>query len=139
MPEVTQEDREAAWPFRPSCYRDIPLTRAKWEAGVYDDAAPCIKAFARHREASVAAAVAERDAQIAGLEAKCEALAGALGRIASTDLMELAGTHKHTFYVPETGNEYSYDVPVFKRSSFQNAQAFQEIARAALAQHKGDA
>jgi hypothetical protein len=64
MVEVTQEDREAAWPFRPSCYRDIPLTRAKWEAGVYDDAAPCIKAFARHREASVAA----KDGEIALLQ-----------------------------------------------------------------------
>jgi len=74
-PVVTQEDREAAWPFRPSCYRDIPLTRAKWEAGVYDDAAPCIKAFARHREQSTA----PLEAQIAALQARCEALAGALG------------------------------------------------------------
>ena len=42
------------------------------------------RAIARHREASVAAAVAERDAQIAGLEAKCDALAGALGKIGTT-------------------------------------------------------
>ena len=46
---VTAEDRVAAWPFRPSCYKDDRLTREKWNDGVYDDVAPCIQAFARHR------------------------------------------------------------------------------------------
>ena len=110
MPEVTQEDREAAWPFRPSCYRDIPLTRVKWEAGVYDDAAPCIKAFARHREASVAA----KEAEIAALQAKCDALARALGKIGTT----YKGNNARLIH---------------------SETQIRDIARAALAKHKGDA
>ena len=52
--EVTGADREAAWPFRPSCYKDNTLTREKWNDGVYDAVAPCIQAFARHRIATEA-------------------------------------------------------------------------------------
>ena len=46
--EVTQEDREAAWPLRPSCYRDDAKTRHNWMDGVYDKLRE-IQAFARHR------------------------------------------------------------------------------------------
>ena len=149
-PVVTQEDREAAWPFHPSCYRDIPLTRVKWEAGVYDDAAPCIKAFARHREASVAA----KDAEIAKLQeivrtqaeeaAKAtyyytdkmdelkkerDAMAGALEPFAkSGELLVNAGdSGKFWAYRPAGGDEYAI------------TGGHLIAAHTTLAQHKGDA
>jgi len=50
--EVTQADRDAAWPFRESGYRNDRSTKAKWDAGVYDRSARSIQAFARHRLAS---------------------------------------------------------------------------------------
>jgi len=55
---VDRVDREAAWPFRPSCYKED--TKERWMAGVYDRAAPVIAAFARHRIAALQAA-AERE------------------------------------------------------------------------------
>lgn len=45
--EVTQADRAAAWRYRPACYKHYDET--KWMNGHYDNAAPVIKAFARHR------------------------------------------------------------------------------------------
>ncbi len=52
--EVTQADREAAWPYSPACYS---LTdKPKWDAGVYDQCG-IIQAFARHREQETLAAL----------------------------------------------------------------------------------
>jgi hypothetical protein len=48
MSGVVDKDREAAWPHRPSCYKDDARTRALWMKGVYDRL-PLIQAFARHR------------------------------------------------------------------------------------------
>ena len=66
--QVTQADREAAWPFRPVFFDDHKITRARWDAGAYDHLSP-IQAFARHRitttaslSAQVEALTAERDA-----------------------------------------------------------------------------
>lgn len=50
---VTLADREAAWPFRPTCYSEAD--REKWMGGTYDCAAPIIQAFARCRLDAVAA------------------------------------------------------------------------------------
>lgn len=52
---MTQADRERAWPYRPSCYKDQADTKARWMDGCYDRAAPVIQAFARHRIASTEA------------------------------------------------------------------------------------
>lgn len=49
--EVTQADRDAAWPHRPSCYKDDPVTGHNWRTGVYDKLS-VVQAFARHRLAS---------------------------------------------------------------------------------------
>lgn len=60
--EVTDEAREAAWQHRGPAYR--ASARESWMAGVYDEAAPIIRTFAR----VIAAAEKrqrERDAQIA--------------------------------------------------------------------------
>lgn len=51
--EVTQEDREAAWPFRPARYSHEADHKA-WHEGRYDHE-PAIQAFARHRLNSTAA------------------------------------------------------------------------------------
>jgi Lar family restriction alleviation protein len=61
-----------------------------------------------------------------------DALREALERIANTDLLEVAGYYTHKWCVPETGNEYESRTPIFKRGSYQNAEEFQAIARAAL-------
>lgn len=47
MVEVTQADREAAWPHTPVMYG--PKDKASWMAGNYDNYAGIILAFARHR------------------------------------------------------------------------------------------
>jgi hypothetical protein len=44
---VEQTDRDAAWPYRPACYR--PEDRGRWDEGCYDVAVPVIQSFARHR------------------------------------------------------------------------------------------
>lgn len=46
--EVTKEDRAAAWPHRPSCYKDDINTNVNWRDGIYDRL-DVIQAFARHR------------------------------------------------------------------------------------------
>jgi hypothetical protein len=48
--EVIAADREAAWPFAPSCVRDDPNPGAeqRWLEGRYD-AMPILQAFAAHR------------------------------------------------------------------------------------------
>lgn len=46
---VEAVDREAAWPYRPSCYKVDDYT--DWMAGKYDLSAAIIKGFARHRQA----------------------------------------------------------------------------------------
>jgi hypothetical protein len=51
---VTPEDREAAWPYRPSCYKVDDYT--DWMAGKYDVAAAIIRGFARHRTLTLAQA-----------------------------------------------------------------------------------
>lgn len=45
--QITQADREAAWNYRPSCYKVDDYT--KWMAGNYDMATAVIGGFARHR------------------------------------------------------------------------------------------
>jgi len=57
MTQVLQVDREAAWPYRPSCYKDVGNTRTLWMAGTYDASARIIQAFAAHREEAVAGLV----------------------------------------------------------------------------------
>jgi hypothetical protein len=52
QPTVTEADREEAWGFRPDCYYENDYDR--WMAGEYDDAAPIIRAFARHRSQETA-------------------------------------------------------------------------------------
>ncbi len=47
----TKDDRLAAWPYRPSCYKGNE-TYTKWMNGLYDSCAPVIQAFARHRIAA---------------------------------------------------------------------------------------
>lgn len=61
-----------------------------------------------------------------------ERMRKALGRIASCDLLEVERYYERTWCIPETGNEYTSREPVFKRSSYQNAEEFQAIARQAL-------
>ena len=78
----------------------------------------------------LAAAVAERDAQIAGL-------VGALREIAEADLLEVKSMRRREFSVPETGSTYHLDEPIFVRSPLQNAHHFQNIARAALVKIEG--
>jgi hypothetical protein len=68
----------------------------------------------------------------ARIEAERDRLKAALGRIAETDLLEIAGYHTRKWCIPETGSEYESRDPVFKRSAFQNAQDFQRIAKEAL-------
>ena len=48
---VEAVDREAAWPYRPSCYKIDDYS--DWMAGNYDLAATVIKGFAHHRQAPV--------------------------------------------------------------------------------------
>ncbi len=55
--EATKQDRLAAWPYRPSCYKGNG-TYTKWMNGLYDTSAPVIKAFAAHRIAGMEAAFA---------------------------------------------------------------------------------
>ncbi|GFM29287.1 hypothetical protein [Novosphingobium sp. PY1] len=62
MVKVTEEDREAAWPHRPSCYQ--MHDRTDWMAGKYDKAAPVIRDFAAHREAARAKALEEAAAEV---------------------------------------------------------------------------
>lgn len=64
--EVTAADRDAAWPYRPSCYKVDDYSN--WMAGKYDLAATVIKGFARHRLASTA------DAQPVAVQGLVEAL-----------------------------------------------------------------
>jgi hypothetical protein len=73
------------------------------------------------------------------LKKERDALAGALREIAETDLLEVKSMYRREFSVPETGNTYHLDEPIFARSPFQNAHHFQNIAHTTLAQHKGDA
>lgn len=61
-----------------------------------------------------------------------ERMREALGRIASCDLLEVERYYERTRCIPETGNEYTSREPIFKRSSHQNAEEFQAIARQAL-------
>lgn len=65
--EIIQEDREAAWPFRPTCYRDAPNpgVRDRWDAGQYDHCG-VIKAFAEHRTAFTS-----QGAEVAGEDPRC--------------------------------------------------------------------
>ena len=53
QPTITRADRSAAWPYRPSCYETG--AKSMWMTGIYDNVAPIIKAFARHRTTSLAA------------------------------------------------------------------------------------
>ncbi len=78
-------------------------------------------------------ALTTASAEAEGLKARIVELEGALGQIAGTDLFEVTGYHTRTWSIPETGNEYESKDPIFKRSSFRNAQDFQAIARQALA------
>ncbi len=50
IPKVSREARIFAWPLRPSCYKDTPDTRIKWDSGVYDAAAPSIQSFAQFEQ-----------------------------------------------------------------------------------------
>jgi hypothetical protein len=52
--EVIEADREAAWPFRPSCFK--AHDESAWKSGRYDKT-PVIVAFARHRQAHTPDAV----------------------------------------------------------------------------------
>jgi len=54
---VEAVDREAAWPYRPSCYKVDDYT--DWMAGKYDLSAAIIKGFTRHRQAALTAARAQ--------------------------------------------------------------------------------
>jgi hypothetical protein len=65
---VTEADREEAWGFRPDCYFENDYDR--WHDGAYDDAAPIIKAFARHRLSTQSA-----------MQSRIEELEAALQRI----------------------------------------------------------
>ena len=85
--EVTQEDREAAWGHRPSCYTVDDYT--DWAAGKYDFSATIIKSFTRHRLASVAAATAEKDAEIARLKAAIERQASAVRSLHANEQREI--------------------------------------------------
>lgn len=51
---VTEADRKAAWKHAPKCYLNDESgeTFKRWMAGAYDEAAPVIKDFARHRQAT---------------------------------------------------------------------------------------
>ncbi len=53
LAKITQDDRNAAWPFRPSCYKDDQLTRERWNNGAYDKSAPSIQAFAQVRKEAI--------------------------------------------------------------------------------------
>lgn len=61
-PVIEQADREAAWPVRATSYP--PWNKDDWMAGLYDDSADIIKAFAKYRHtAQIAAAKAAREWQ----------------------------------------------------------------------------
>ena len=48
---ITQQDRDASWPYRPSCYKEHDYDN--WVQGIYDNAASIIQAFAAHRQAAL--------------------------------------------------------------------------------------
>lgn len=89
MAPVIQADRVAAWPYRPSCYKDSPDTAARWNDGVYDRANPVIQAFARCRVESSPADGATGAEQIAenancsraAVIEECAAIADAAARV----------------------------------------------------------
>ena len=49
MAEVTQADREAAWPTKPECFHGTG--RERWDSGVYDKHSH-IQSYAAHRIAA---------------------------------------------------------------------------------------
>lgn len=68
--EVTQSDREAAWPYRSSCYKEDD--REAWMQGRYDDApGGPIQSFARHR---LSAHAVPREPTEAMIEAAADAV-----------------------------------------------------------------
>jgi hypothetical protein len=103
-PEVTQADRDAAYSIMPFlCAPTFELEMRQ--------------AFARHREQSTA----PLEAQIAVLEAQCEALAGALEPFA--DCCQ---------YISDDEDDEEW-------AKFRLIISDYRRARAAFAQHKGDA
>jgi len=54
----TQEDRDAAWEYRPEGFG--PSDKSPWDAGTYDffEQGEKILAFARHRKAAIASVIA---------------------------------------------------------------------------------
>lgn len=54
QPTITQADRVISWEFRPHAYQGNG-DYIRWMKGTYDNCAPVIQAFARHRTPSLAA------------------------------------------------------------------------------------
>lgn len=63
--EITDEDREAAWPCRPWHMTDTVATCSAWNEGEYDHL-KVIQAFARHR-------IAARNRALEDVERACRA------------------------------------------------------------------
>lgn len=82
MSEIMQADREAAWPFRPSCYTRHDY--ARWIGGAYDGVEPII-AFARHRIAGF------KEAQEAAVKVANDRAAICADAVAKIEAGELYG------------------------------------------------
>ena len=81
--QIAQEDREAAWKYRPACYWLGDDTMEKWMAGAYDTAAPVIADFARHRIAALSATPAPSGQDASQAQGEVERLRKAGDKLAA--------------------------------------------------------
>lgn len=70
---VTREDRECAWKFRPACYTQDD--RERWLAGSYDGLQP-IQQIAAHRQRSIAPILAALEGFVEAVKKQADCLEG---------------------------------------------------------------